>query len=65
LSRLSAFLYSIFAIVLAIRKQVPPLPEEEAFYKWINSALETAAKDPPVYKPTALAENPDALEEEG
>jgi hypothetical protein len=30
----------------AVMKQVPPLPGEEALYKWIGSVLEAAAKDP-------------------
>ena len=39
-------------------KQVPPLPGEEALYKWIASVLDAAAKDPEVMKTlreTALA----------
>jgi hypothetical protein len=41
-----------------VMKQVPPLPGEEALYKWIASVLEAAAKDPEVMKTlreTALA----------
>ena len=34
----------------AIMKQVPPMPGEEAFYKWIGSVLDAAAKDPEVMK---------------
>lgn len=29
-------------------KSVPPLPGEEALYKWIGSVLEAAAKDPAI-----------------
>jgi hypothetical protein len=32
----------------AAMKQVPPLPGEEALYKWIGSVTEAAAKDPDV-----------------
>jgi hypothetical protein len=42
----------------AVMKQVPPLPGEEALYKWIGSVLDAAAKDPEVMKTlreTALA----------
>ena len=31
-----------------VMKQVPPMPGEEALYKWIGSLLEAAAKDPEV-----------------
>ena len=31
-------------------KQVPPMPGEEALYKWIGSVLDAAAKDPEVMK---------------
>lgn len=31
-----------------VMKSVPPLPGEEALYKWIGSVLEAAAKDPAV-----------------
>jgi len=34
----------------AVMKQVPPLPGEEALYKWIGSVLEAAAKDPEIMK---------------
>ncbi|MGA7902392.1 MAG: hypothetical protein WCA06_07150, partial [Terrimicrobiaceae bacterium] len=30
----------------AVMKQVPPMPGEEALYKWIGSVLDAAAKDP-------------------
>ena len=30
----------------AIMKRVPPLPGEEALYRWIGSVLEAADKDP-------------------
>ena len=42
----------------AVMKQVPPLPGEEALYKWIGSVLEAAAKDPAIMqtlKETAVA----------
>ena len=42
----------------AVMKQVPPLPGEEALYKWIGSVLEAAAKDPEIkktLKETAIA----------
>jgi hypothetical protein len=41
-----------------VMKQVPPMPGEEALYKWIGSVLDAAAKDPAVMKTlreTALA----------
>jgi hypothetical protein len=31
-----------------VMKQVPPMPGEEALYKWIGSVLDAAAKDPEV-----------------
>jgi hypothetical protein len=31
-----------------VMKQVPPLPGEEALYKWIGSVLDAAAKDPEI-----------------
>jgi len=42
----------------AVMKQVPPLPGEEALYRWIGSVLEAADKDPSIrqtLKETALA----------
>lgn len=33
-----------------VMKQVPPMPGEEALYKWIGSVLDAAAKDPGVMK---------------
>jgi Protein of unknown function (DUF1254) len=42
----------------AVIKQVPPLPGEEALYKWISSVLDAAAKDPAIMqtrKETAVA----------
>ncbi len=42
----------------AVMKQVPPMPGEEALYKWIGSVLEAAAKDPAIkrtLKETAVA----------
>jgi hypothetical protein len=33
-----------------VMKAVPPLPDEEALYKWIGSVLEAAAKDPEIKK---------------
>ena len=32
----------------AVMKEVPPLPGEEALYKWIGSVLDAAAKDPKI-----------------
>ena len=34
----------------AVMEQVPPMPGEEALYKWIGSLLDAAAKDPEVMK---------------
>jgi hypothetical protein len=34
----------------AVMKEVPPLPGEEALYKWISSVVDVAAKDPNVMK---------------
>jgi hypothetical protein len=42
----------------AVMKQVPPLPGEEALYKWVSSVLEAAATDPEIkqaLKDTAVA----------
>jgi hypothetical protein len=39
---------TFFAELPAVMKSVPPLPGEEALYKWIGSVLEAAAKDPAV-----------------
>ena len=42
----------------AVMKQVPPLPGEEALYRWIGSVIEAAAKDPDIketLKQTAVA----------
>ena len=39
-------------------EEVPPLPGEEALYKWISSVLEAADKDPAIkqtLKETAVA----------
>src|SRR6516225_1973133 len=33
-----------------VMKEVPPMPGEEALYKWIASVLDAAAKDPEVMK---------------
>ena len=33
-----------------VMQQVPPMPGEEALYKWIGSVLDAAAKDPEVMK---------------
>jgi hypothetical protein len=41
-----------------VMKEVPPLPGEEALYKWIGSVLDAAAKDPKIMqtlKGTAVA----------
>ena len=45
-------------------KQVPPLPGEEALYKWIGSVLDAAAKDPAIMqtlKETAVAAESEML----
>jgi hypothetical protein len=34
----------------AVMRSVPPLPGEEALYKWIGSVLDAAAKDPEIKK---------------
>ena len=39
-----------FDQLAAVMKQVPPMPGEEALYKWIGSLLDAAAKDPEVMK---------------
>ncbi len=41
---------TFFDELLEVMKQVPPLPGEEALYKWINSVLEAAAQDPEIKK---------------
>ena len=41
---------SFFDELPAVMKQVPPMPGEEALYKWIDSVLDAAAKDPEVMK---------------
>jgi len=46
----------------AVMKQVPPLPGEEALYKWISSVLDAAAKDPAIKK--TLTETAVAAERE-
>ena len=46
----------------AVMKQVPPLPGEEALYKWIGSVLDAAAKDPAIKQ--ALTETAVAAERE-
>ena len=46
----------------ALMKQVPPLPGEEALYKWIGSVLDAAAKDPAIKK--TLTETAVAAERE-
>src|SRR5262249_7288875 len=33
-----------------VRRSVPPMPGEEALYKWIGSVLDAAAKDPQIKK---------------
>jgi hypothetical protein len=48
----------------AVMKQVPPLPGEEALYKWIGSVLDAAAKDPAIMqtlKETAVAAESEML----
>jgi hypothetical protein len=44
----------------AVMKSVPPLPGEEALYKWIGAVLDAAAKDPEIKK--TLAETAVAAE---
>lgn len=39
-----------FGELSAVMKQVPPLPGEEALYKWISSVLDASAKDPEIKK---------------
>jgi len=39
-----------FTALPDVMKQVPPMPGEEALYKWIGSVLDAAAKDPDVMK---------------
>src|SRR5450432_1427178 len=46
----------------AVMRSVPPLPGEEALYKWISSVLDAAAKDPAVKQ--ALTESAVAAERE-
>jgi len=49
----------------AVMKQVPPLPGEEALYKWIGSVLEAAAKDPEIkktLKETAIASDRELID---
>jgi hypothetical protein len=45
-----------------VMKSVPPLPGEEALYKWIGSVLDSAAQDPAIKK--ALTESAVAAESE-
>jgi len=45
-----------------VMKQVPPMPGEEALYRWIGSVLDAAAKDPEVM--TTLRETAFAADEE-
>ena len=49
----------------AVLKNVPPLPGEEALYKWIGSVLDAAAKDPVIaqtLKETAIATEQELME---
>jgi hypothetical protein len=49
---------TFFDELLAVMKQVPPMPGEEALYNWIGSVLEAASKDPEIkqtLKETAIA----------
>lgn len=41
---------SFFEQLPIVMKQVPPLPGEEALYKWIGSVLDAGAKDPDVMR---------------
>jgi hypothetical protein len=48
----------------AVMKSVPPMPGEEALYKWIGSVLEAAEKDPQIkqtLKETAIAAERDLI----
>jgi hypothetical protein len=48
-----------------VMKQVPPMPGEEALYKWISSVLDAAAKDPTIkqtLKETAVAAERELIE---
>ena len=45
-----------------VMKEVPPMPGEEALYKWIGSVLDAAAKDPEVM--TTLRETAFAADQE-
>jgi hypothetical protein len=48
-----------------VMKEVPPLPGEEALYKWISSVLDSAAKDPVLKKElaaTAVAADKDLID---
>jgi len=48
-----------------VMKEVPPLPGEEAIYKWISSVLDAAAKDPELKKElaeTAVAADKDLID---
>jgi hypothetical protein len=51
---------TFFEELPAVMKQVPPMPGEEALYKWIGSVLDAAAKDPVIKK--ALTESAVAAE---
>jgi hypothetical protein len=49
---------TFFDLLPAVLKNVPPLPGEEALYKWIGSVLDAADKDPAIkqtLKETAIA----------
>jgi hypothetical protein len=51
-------LETFFDELPAVMKSVPPLPGEEALYKWIGSVLDAAANDPKIkqtLKDTAMA----------
>ncbi|MGA3212657.1 MAG: DUF1254 domain-containing protein [Terriglobales bacterium] len=41
---------TFFEELPVVMKQVPPMPGEEALYKWIGSVLDAAAKDPEIAK---------------
>ena len=41
---------TFFQQLPTVMKSVPPLPGEEALYKWIGSVLDAAAKDPAIKK---------------
>lgn len=56
---------TFFDLLPAVLKNVPPLPGEEALYKWIGSVLDAAAKDPVIkqtLRETAIATEHELME---